>query len=83
MAILGVPVNPQQLGRQLRLARQHLGMTLDDVRSATGIPDAYLDAIERGRLEQLPSPEYARGYVRSYAATVRLDGDHKPRVLPR
>ncbi len=43
--------------------------------SITAIPLPCLAALEEGDLAQLPSPVYARGYVRSYAEAVRLDGD--------
>src|SRR5438034_8761045 len=68
-------VGPEELGRQLRRARQHLGMSLRDVHAVTAIPLGCLAALEEGRLDGLPSPVYARGYVRSYAEAVRLDGD--------
>src|SRR5437764_8928882 len=32
--------------------------------------------MDEGDLAQLASPAYARGYIRSYAEAVRLDGDH-------
>jgi cytoskeleton protein RodZ len=71
-----VTVGPEALGRQLRRARQHLGLSLRDVHAVTAIPLASLAALEEGDLAQLPSPLYARGYIRSYAEAVRLDGDH-------
>lgn len=46
-----------------------------DVHSVTAIPLSCLAALEEGDLSQLPSPVYARGYIRSYAEAVRLDGD--------
>jgi cytoskeleton protein RodZ len=63
------------MGRQLRRARQHRGLSLRDVHAITAIPLPCLAALEEGDLAQLPSPVYARGYVRSYAEAVRLDGD--------
>src|SRR5437763_8947947 len=68
-------VGPEDLGRQLRRARQHLGLSLRDVNAVTAIPLNSLAALEEGNLSQLPSPVYARGYIRSYAEAVRLDGD--------
>jgi hypothetical protein len=68
-------VGPQELGRQLRRARQRLGLSLRDVHAVTAIPLVCLAALEEGDLAQLPSPVYARGYIRSYAEAVRLDGD--------
>src|SRR5436305_11125647 len=46
-----------------------------DIHSVTAIPLSCLAALEEGDLSQLPSPVYARGYIRSYAEAVRLDGD--------
>ncbi|MBV9410926.1 MAG: helix-turn-helix domain-containing protein [Acidimicrobiia bacterium] len=50
-------------------------MSLHDVHAVTGIPLNCLAALEEGDLSQFPSPVYARGYIRSYAEAVRLDGD--------
>jgi hypothetical protein len=52
-----------------------MGFSLGDVHAVTAIPVPCLAALEEGRLAALPSPVYARGYVRSYAEAVRLDGD--------
>ena len=68
-------VGPEELGRQLRRARHRLGLSLKDVHAITAIPLSCLAALEEGRLADLPSPVYGRGYVRSYAEAVRLDGD--------
>jgi cytoskeleton protein RodZ len=68
-------VGPEEVGRQLRRARQHHGLSLRDVHAVTAIPLNCLAALEEGDLSQFPSPVYARGYIRSYAEAVRLDGD--------
>src|SRR5205814_5274687 len=73
--VMLLTVEPADLGRQLRRARQHLGFSLRDVHAVTAIPLSCLAALEEGNLSQLPSPVYARGYIRSYAEAVRLDGD--------
>jgi cytoskeleton protein RodZ len=52
-----------------------MGLSLRDVHSLTAIPINCIAALEEGELSQLPSPVYARGYIRSYAEAVRLDGD--------
>src|SRR5438270_5845072 len=52
-----------------------MGLSLRDVHSLTAIPLNCIAALEEGNVSQLPSPVYARGYVRSYAEAVRLDGD--------
>ena len=67
--------NAAHLGGRLRTARQRLGWNLGEASAATAIPAAYLDALEQGRLDLLPSPVYTRGYVRTYASALHLDGD--------
>src|SRR3954449_11666143 len=52
-----------------------MGLSLRDVHSLTAIPLNCIAALEEGNLSQLPSPVYARGYIRSYAEAVRLAGD--------
>jgi hypothetical protein len=52
-----------------------MGLSLRDVHSLTAIPLNCIAALEEGNVSQLPSPVYARGYIRSYAEAVRLDGD--------
>ena len=63
------------IGAQLRQARETRGLSLDQVHKATRIKRAFLEAIEAGRLEELPGPVQARGFVRSYAGAVGLDPD--------
>ena len=46
-------MGPEELGRQLRRARQHMGLSLRDVHAVTAIPLGCLAALEEGRLEQL------------------------------
>ena len=58
--------------RQERLARE---LTLEDVAKGTHIRLHYLQAIEEGRFERLPSAVQARGFVRVYAGFLNLDPD--------
>ena len=55
------------IGVALRAAREHRGMTIQDVADETRIRRAYIGAIEDMRLDQLPSRPFTIGYVRSYA----------------
>jgi cytoskeletal protein RodZ len=63
------------IGAQLRQAREARGLSLEQVHKATRVKRAFLEAIEAGRLEELPGPVQARGFVRSYAGAVGLDPD--------
>jgi transcriptional regulator with XRE-family HTH domain len=62
-----------QLGRYLAAARERAGLAREEVAQYVGIPSRYVVLIEEGRLDLLPDPSHARGYVRTYAAAVGLD----------
>ncbi len=64
-----------RLGGELRLAREKLGFELPALASSLRIRLSYLEAIENGRLADLPGTTYALGFVRTYAAALGLPGD--------
>lgn len=66
-------------GADLRAARERLGWTLDTVVAATRIRRVHLQALEDGRLADLPSHAYALAFIRSYAATLGLDSEEAVR----
>lgn len=61
------------VGAFLREARETTGRTVADVAENLRIRRVYLEAIEDGRFDELPGATYAVGFVRSYAAYLRLD----------
>jgi cytoskeleton protein RodZ len=61
------------VGAFLREARETTGRTVVDVAQNLRIRRVYLEAIEDGRFDELPGATYAVGFVRSYAAYLRLD----------
>lgn len=63
------------VGAELTAARDRLGWTLPDIAAHLRIRLAYLEAIEHGRLDQLPGRAYAMGFVRTYAKSLGLDPD--------
>jgi transcriptional regulator with XRE-family HTH domain len=65
-----------EIGRQLKETRESLGLTLDDIQAKTRILKGYLIAIENGQFDKLPSPYYARKYLRQYAEAVGLEPQH-------
>jgi len=69
-----------ELGNLLREAREAKGLTLSDAHADTRINKCYLEALENGQYEVLPSNSHVRGYLRNYARY--LDLDPKP-VLDR
>jgi cytoskeleton protein RodZ len=68
-------VSTQTLGQFLRQERELRDIPLDRVEQATRIRAAQLRAIEDDRLEALPAEAYARGFVRTYAEYLGLNGD--------
>ncbi len=64
-----------KLGAQLRETRQGLGWELPELASGLRIRKEYLEAIEDGRMSDLPGTTYALGFVRVYASALGLSGD--------
>lgn len=62
-----------RVGAELRVARQRLGWSLPDVAATLRIRLPFLEAIEDGRVADLPGNAYAVGFLRSYAALLGLD----------
>jgi cytoskeleton protein RodZ len=60
-------------GADLRAARERLGWDLPDVAAMLRIRPAYLEALESGRLNNLPGNVYAVGFLRTYATALGLD----------
>jgi hypothetical protein len=69
------------LGSQLRAAREAQGLTLEQAFRATRIKQSFLEAIEANQFQALPGPVQARGFVRSYANFLGLDGEHLASAL--
>jgi cytoskeleton protein RodZ len=64
-----------RLGAELRDARQNLGWELADLARSLRIRQVYLEAIEAGRMSDLPGTTYALGFVRAYATALGLKGE--------
>jgi cytoskeletal protein RodZ len=60
-------------GEELRLRREELGLSIEDVSQKVRIPEEFVDALERGDLIRLPAPCYVRGFLRSYCQFLALD----------
>ena len=72
----------ESVGARLRAARLSRGMTVDEVAQITKLPKASLELLENDDYNALPALVFVRGFVRSYAKTVGLDGDELVRRLP-
>jgi cytoskeleton protein RodZ len=64
-----------RLGAELRAQRESLGWALPDLAASLRIRQSYLEAIEAGRISELPGTTYALGFVRAYASALGLPGE--------
>ena len=62
-----------ELGHILREARETKGLTLQEVQEETRINTRYLEALESGEYDRLPTPVHVRGFLRNYARFLGLD----------
>ena len=62
-------------GPALRTAREALGIAVEDVADAMNVPVATVHHIEENAFGALPAAPFTRGYIRTYARLLRLDGD--------
>ena len=63
-----------EIGSSLREARTRRGLALADVERETHIRSRYLTALEEDRFDDLPGPAYAKGFLRTYAEFLGLEG---------
>jgi len=64
-----------EVGQQLRTQRELLGLSISDVERHTHLRVHYLQALEAGQLDALPSPVQGRGMLKNYAGFLGLDPD--------
>lgn len=64
-----------RVGGELRAARLQYGWDLEAVAASLRIRVAYLEAVEAGRVADLPGNAYALGFLRTYATALGLDAD--------
>jgi cytoskeletal protein RodZ len=78
------PQNPPQensleilknIGRDLRERRELLSLHFDEVERNTHVKAHYLEALERGALDDLPSTVQTRGMLSNYATFLDMDVD--------
>lgn len=62
-----------ELGHILREARETKGFTLTEVQEKIRINSRFLQALESGEYERLPTPVHVRGFLRNYARFLGLD----------
>src|SRR5205085_6486195 len=63
-----------EIGNSLREARSRRQIGIAQAEQATKIRGKYLRAIEEEQFDILPSPTYVKGFIRTYADYLGLDG---------
>jgi len=61
------------IGKILRQAREERGLTIEQVAEEIYIRPHYLQAMEAGQFDVMPSRTQMRGFLRSYADFLHLD----------
>jgi len=64
-----------EIGTSLREVRTHRGLSAEDVQKGLHIRARYLTALEEERWDMLPGEAYAKGFLRTYAEFLGLNGD--------
>jgi cytoskeleton protein RodZ len=62
-----------ELGNRLRAAREAKNLNYRDLSETTRLRPRFLEALERGDWDGLPSPALARGFIATYARALGLD----------
>lgn len=63
------------IGAELTRAREELGLEIAELEDRTKIRGRYLRALEAEAWDAIPSPAYAKGFLRTYADALGLDAE--------
>jgi hypothetical protein len=63
-----------EIGSSLREARLRQGLDFPEIETGTKIRGKYLNALEEERFDVLPAEAYIKGFLRTYAEYLGLDG---------
>jgi len=82
----------EEIARTLKEARHRLGLTLEEAERSTRIRAHYLEALEKGDVQSIPSQVQTRGFLKNYSEYLGLDSAplleryseviHSQRTLP-
>ncbi len=68
-------VRHMDLGERLRMQREKLGLSLEDIRRLGKIQPKYLEALESGTMADLPATVYVKGFLRTLAQIYRVPAE--------
>lgn len=71
-----------EIGSRLRQIREEKAISLEHVSAKTMIQARLLNAIEEGRLDELPEPIYTQGFIRRFAEALGLNGTEFAQDFP-
>lgn len=63
-----------EIGSSLREARTRQGLQLEEMEVRTKVRAKYLRALEEERFDQLPAHTYVKGFLRTYADALGMEG---------
>jgi len=66
-------IQPKTLMEILKSSRRKKGLTLEEAEAETKVRVKYLEALEEGRFDILPSNVYALGFLAKYAEFLEID----------
>jgi cytoskeleton protein RodZ len=75
------PVQAPSVGEILSRARCSVGLSVEDVALQLKFNARQIDALEKGRYDELPESTFARGMVRNYARLLKLDPEPLARQI--
>ncbi|WP_337886245.1 helix-turn-helix domain-containing protein [Fischerella thermalis] len=64
----------KEIGAYLRQIREEKSLRIEQITAQTLIRQAFLEALEEGRYEDLPEPIFVQGFIRRYGDALGLDG---------
>jgi cytoskeleton protein RodZ len=63
----------EAVGRILVDAREKMGLSIEDVGTRLRLTSKQVEAMEAGRMDDLPGPAFVRGFLRNYAKLLQID----------
>jgi cytoskeleton protein RodZ len=64
-----------EIGRKLRIQRESLNLKISDIERFTHLRQKYIEALEKGDIDELPSPVQGRGMLSNYARFLNMDDE--------
>lgn len=71
----------EELSADLQERRRLLGLSREEAYKKFRVPLAFIVALEEGRIEHLPAPVYARGFLRTYCEGLGIAPEPRLDVL--